>query len=215
MEILSRQIIEEYAKLDQDGSFEYNYNEENPFVIVYGWNTIKEFNEWAKNNYSPYLTLEVGMIRKPDDDCWIDFVTEGNWGFSDEWCFCTECNEPIQRQESPHWKWYEEGKHICSDCVMENYAEEYINDYLVINWGMGVPTTNIPINAIIPTETLIQFGFVKVKEDLEVGMYGTYDDPLKILIELTNQKHESDFIVHCTSKNPFATYYEVWERNDN
>lgn len=211
MNSMNLKIIEEYVEIS-NGDFDFNYSEENPFVIVQDWNAIKRFNEWVKKNCCSYFSLEVGMITTEDGSLWIDFLTDDNWGFSDEWEFCSECKDAIHRHYEPHWFRDSTEKKICSECIKESYAEEYVNEHLCINWEWGVPKQNMPLNQIISTETLVRLGFYKAKEELEIGMYGTYDDPVKILTELTEQNHESDFLVHCTSNNPFATYYEIWER---
>lgn len=205
------QIIKEYIKSNSNnGNFNFNYNEENPFVIAeYGWLSIEGFNKWLAKEY-PNVCKEIGQLRDKDDDKWLGFLTDGDWGFSDEWSFCADCKEPIHMIYEPHWINIDEI--LCEDCVREEHAEDYINEHLVINWELGVPSTNIPLNQVLSTETLKEHGFSKVKEGLEAGMYGTYDDPVKILRELTENNRHSDFVVHCTDINPYATNYEIWER---
>jgi hypothetical protein len=57
------------------------------------------------------------------------------WGFSDEWDICPECGELIRTQPD-HYGWqpefhiFEDGEMFCADCVRDNYAEDYIAEYV-------------------------------------------------------------------------------------
>ena len=194
----------------------YHQKDGTDFLIIQTYGEfVKEFNAWAtKSKYYERLVEETRHDCTDDEDWWIDYLTEGNYGYSEEYMVCHECNEVILYNPSSGYRdnyWITNGTVLCEDCIKEN-AEEYIAEYLTINWERGVPTCDIPINNVFNRKELEEFGFKLVKADLEIGMYGTYNDPIKLLQELTESNHNMDYICHCTDSNPFATYYEIWAR---
>lgn len=199
-------------------AYRYTQRDGSQFLIIecYG-EFVEEFNDWARESeYYERLVEETRHDCKGDDDWWIDYLTESNYGYDESYCAC-ECGNIICYNPSSGYRdnyWMTEAGRLCEECIREN-AEEFIEDYLIINWDKGVPERNIPINYIFNKGELEEFGFKLVKENLEVGMYGTYDDPIEILENLTEENHNTDYICHGTSSNPFATYYEIWKRAVN
>lgn len=185
--------------------------------VSYKHNFFQVFNDWVKE-ISPYYERLVSETRYDclaDEGWWFDYLTESNWGYSDEWMFCSECGKAINYNPTSgridnYWI-REDIDILCEDCIREN-AEEYIKDQLIVNWEHGVPDTNIPLNTVFSKTELIEFGFKLVWDNLEIGMYGTYHDPRVLLQKLTEENHNTNYICHCTDQNPFATYYEIWAK---
>ena len=194
----------------------YTQRDGSEFLIIdaYG-NFMKDFNDWARN--SEYYERLVEETRHDclDDECWwIEYLTEDNYGYDDQYMSC-ECGNVICYNPSSGYKdnyWMSGCGVMCEDCIREN-AEDYIQEYLTINYEKGVPTSNLPINNVFDKGELEDFGFELVMDNLEIGWYGTYNDPREILEKLTKENKDTDYICHCTASNPFATYYEIWARN--
>ncbi len=200
-------------------AYRYTQRDGSQFLIIqtYG-DFVKEFNTWARESkYYERLVEETRHDCNDDEDWWIDYLTESNYGYDESYMACHECGNVIRYNPSSGYKdnyWINEnGTLLCEECIREN-AEEYITEHLIINYEKEVPTNNIPINHVFTQKELEEFGFELIKENLEVGMYGTYDDPIKILQKLTEENHNTDYICHCTNCNPFATYYEIWKRKE-
>lgn len=193
--------------LQKDGTY---------FLIVdsYG-NFIKEFNEWArKSQYYERLVGETRHDCNGDEDWWIGYLTEEKWGYDDEYIPCFHCENVVHycptSGEADNY-WINDGDFMCEDCIREN-SDDYVSEYLSINYEKGVPAGRIPINNVFSSRELEEKGFECVRENLEVGMYGIYDDPKKILKELIGAYRNTDFICHCISNNPFATRYEIYAK---
>lgn len=197
-------------------AYRYTERDGSQFLIIqtYG-DFVEEFNTWARESkYYERLVEETRHDCLGDEDWWIDYLTEGNYGYDETYDAC-ECGNVICYNASSGYKdnyWRTDGGLLCEECIREN-AEEYIVDYLTINWERGVPTQNIPLNNVFNKGELEDFGFELVEGSLEIGMYGTYDDPIERLQKLTEENHNTDYICHCTDSNPFATYYEIWKRD--
>ena len=106
------------------------------FLIVDSWDFIRELNEWLNDNYAKELCDET-RYELPEDisdreyfTTWLDYLTDGMWGFSDEYSVCEHCNKAFRTSpDSYSWTqnyWLGDGFIICEDCVKEDYAEEYL-----------------------------------------------------------------------------------------
>ena len=106
------------------------------FLIVDSWDFIRELNEWLNDNYAKELCDET-RYELPEDisdreyfTTWLDYLTDGMWGFSDEYSVCEHCNKAFRTSpDSYSWVanyWIGDGFIICEDCVKEDYAEEYL-----------------------------------------------------------------------------------------
>lgn len=106
------------------------------FLIVDSWDFIRELNEWLNDNYAKELCDET-RYELPEDIrdreyfiAWLDYLTDGMWGFSDEYSVCEHCNKAFRTSpDSYSWVanyWVGDGFILCEDCVRENYSEEYL-----------------------------------------------------------------------------------------
>lgn len=207
-------LDEHYQDFKGDAYFHKRDDEDFLLIQSYG-NFLKEFNLWARESkYYERLVEETRHDCGNDEDWWIDYLTEGNYGYDDMYSACTECDNIILTNPTSGIAdnyWINGYGILCEHCIREN-QDEYVKEYLTVNYETGVPNINVPLNYVFSKSELEDMGFELYKEDLEIGMYGVYNDPRKILKELTETYKETDFICHCTSDNPFATYYEIWKR---
>lgn len=205
-------IIKSYSN-----AYFYTQRDGSEFLIIefYG-NFVKEFNAWVRENsyYYNQIMEEQNHDCLSDEDWWINYLTDNKWGYSDEYTVCVHCGNVIHYQCSSGYcdnYWINDGELMCEECIKE-HADDYINSYLVMNYNTGILSQNIPINHIFSKSELEEFGFTCARDNLEVGMYGTYNDPRPILEQLIKENQNTDYICHCISENQFATCYEIWER---
>ena len=187
------------------------------FLIIESYSDfVKEFNAWVRENsyYYNQIMEEQNHDCLSDEGWWISYLTDDEWGYSDEYTVCGHCGNVIHYQCSSGYRdnyWINDGELMCEQCIKE-HADDYINNYLVTNYNTGILSQKIPINQIFSKRELEEFGFKCVRDNLKVGMYGAYNDPRPILEQLTKENQNTDYICHCVSENPFATYYEIWGR---
>lgn len=207
---------EHYKEVCGDAYF-HKRNEEDFLIIeAYNWGRfLRDFNNWLEQS-EYYQQLLEETVDRQYDDYWIDYLTNGNFGNTETYYVCTECDEVILANPSSGHRdnyWITEGSCLCEKCVREN-ADEYISEYLVVNYDKGVPEVNLPLNQIFTHGELYERGFEVVKEDLELGFYGTYNDHRFYLKKYTEKFKDTDFICHCTEQNPFMTRYDIYARGD-
>lgn len=208
------EIINEFLNGKEYDVWMTTYDDE-PFLIIdasrYGDRFIEHFNEWFKGT-DYYKQLEEDTIIRDYDTFFLDALNV-NYGYSDEYTMCFECGNAIRTGDNADNYWLMDGSILCEKCTREN-AEGYIEEYLVYNYETGIPKEGFHINKIFSETELESFGFKKYSKEYEVGFYGTYDDPHKILTEYVNANRDTDYIINLISANPFATYYQIWKRNN-
>lgn len=226
--LMGNDVIKDYLShldtIDNNGvmqnhsnAYFYTQRDGSEFLIIESYGDfVKEFNAWVRENsyYYNQIMEEQNHDCLNDEDWWIGYLTDNEWGYSDEYTVCGSCGNVIHYQCSSGYRdnyWINDGELMCEECIKE-HADDYINNYLVLNYNTGILSQSIPINRILSKEELKKFSFECVKDNLEVGMYGTYNDPRPILEQLIKENQNTDYICHCVSENPFATYYEIWER---
>lgn len=182
------------------------YAEEN-FLIVDGWNSIEELNEWLNDNYGEILEEETRYSYNGDRyfTNWIDYLTQKMWGFSDEYAICDDCGKAFKTSPdgySPSPYWIGDGFIICEDCVKNNYKEDYLESLL-----------NNPkkANTILSEKELLELGYEKVSE-FENGWYGTCDDPEEILETAMRENPENDYLFSIKENQPFCVIFELWKK---
>ena len=210
------EIINEFLNGKEYDVWMTTYDDE-PFLMIdvsrYGERFIEHFNEWFKGT-DYYKHLEEDTIIRDYDTFFLDTLN-ANYGYSDEYTMCFECGNAIRTGDNADNYWAMDGLILCESCTREN-AEGYIEEYLVYNYETGIPKEGFHINQIFSETELESFGFKKYSKEYEVGFYGTYDDPYKILTEYVNESRNrnTDYIINLISANPFATYYQIWKRDN-
>ena len=177
----NNKILEEFAKTQDWQNVDYGKRNGKRFWIIEAYsNVIEKFNEWLQHSeYLKYVQEESNWdeVRYDDDSVWLDFLTDDNWGYSDQYAKCNHCNCVIEYISttsgiSSDNYWNCNGELFCEDCIREE-PDSYIEDK-IINYDTGV-ILPIPSDRIFSEKELEDFGFTKEIDNLEVGMYGTYD----------------------------------------
>lgn len=208
-------ILEEFAENQDWQNIDYGKRNGKRFWIVEAYEkVIEKFNKWLQySEYLKYVQEESGWneVRYDDDSLWFDYLTDGNWGYSDEYMKCHHCMNVININPSsglPDNYWIYEGDLSCEECIRKD-PEGYIESRFV-NYDTG--TDNLPADSIFSEKEWEDFGFVKVIDNLEVGMYGWYDDPKEFLNGLITLNQKANYICRIKSQNPFEVCYQIWKR---
>ena len=113
MEYKNEDILEEFAKTQDWQNVDYGKRNGKRFWIIEAYsNVIEKFNEWLQHSeYLKYVQEESNWdeVRYDDDSVWLDFLTDDNWGYSDQYA-----------------------KELCYLIVGKNYltTKEYTNIFL-------------------------------------------------------------------------------------
>lgn len=189
---------------------------EEMFLIVDSWDFIREFNEWANNNYGKELYEET-CYELPEEEeskeCfthWLDYLTQDMWGFCDEYSVCGCCNQVIRTSPDSYswvanyWLSEEEGEIYCEDCIK---AEENIrNSYLE-----SLQNQNNKANTIFSNKELEEFGYEKVNNNrYQSGWYDEHDDPEEILQKAESRYPDGVFIFSICDTGQFHTDFDLW-----
>lgn len=205
------EILNEYLEIDETETRMVAYQDD-LFLLIDSYNAdqfLSEFNEWF-NGTDYYKELEETTVIRDYDEFILDALN-AEYGYSENYWFCDECGQTIHMENDSHWRG--DGYILCEDCTRKN-AESYINEYLVYNYETGIPKEGFHINQILSDEELKEHGLKKYSKEYEVGFYGTYDNPYKILTDYVNANRDTDYIINMIASNPFATYYQIWKREN-
>lgn len=202
------EIIEKVlSEMNYDGIDRYEYDESDEdnhlFLIVQSWSNIKDFNEIFKKIYPEY-NIE---LKEEDSASIIDELTHYNWGFSDEYTQCENCNKVIYYNEWGTVNYAITGDEmICLDCLHHDigFQKSYCKNM-----------ENNPEKAIsnLTDDELTGLGYEKLNGYYEYGWYGKMDNPENILKELLEKEPNGRFIFVITNMAQFETRFEVWRKN--
>lgn len=205
-------IITEYLNTTETETRIVTYQDD-PFLLIESYEEFyKGFNEWFKGT-DYYKELEEDTVIRDYDTFFLDALN-ADYGYSDEFSICDVCGQAIRTGDNADNHWFTDGAILCESCTREN-SESYIEEYLKYNYNTGIPESGFHINQILTETELKEHGFKKYSKEYEVGFYGTYDDPHEILTDYVNANKDADYIINMVSSNPFATYYQIWKRNNN
>ena len=129
------------------------------------------------------------------------FFCEIDIGFNDEYSECANCYNIIHTLDGTEFQIVNE-EMLCAECIKLD-SEEYI---------LSLINDEKKVNMILTTEELEQLGFTLIQDNFENGLYGTYDEPCKILENAIDKNKNMEFIFHCDSLNPFAIYFSLYGR---
>lgn len=191
-------------------------SEWNDKFLLVDWSQDKKLlNLWLKVNYRNELKEATDKICPDDDaqyfDAWLDYLTDEQWGYTDEYQVCDHCQKVFRHTDSicSHgWIPREGGVIYCEECVEtdSDLREEYISERI-----------NNPDNAntILASDILRDMGFERVNSHhYENGWYGRRDNPKQIYEEHHNLHPDKQYLFSITNKgNPFSTEFNLWERD--
>ena len=187
---------------------------EEMFLIVDGWDFIREFHIWANEKYGKELYEETGYDYPESKDtrdyftAWLDYLTQGMWGFSDEYSVCECCNKAFRTSpDSYSWTqnyWLGDGFIICEDCVREEYSEDYLESL------QNNPKT---ANTILSDSEMENAGYEKVNTDsYESGWYGRCEYPEEILEREMESNPDYDYVFSICGSGQFHTEFDLWRK---
>lgn len=189
----------EELKLD---SWVYLYDGK-PFLIVEGWEEMNKIEKYLRKNTS--FDNDFAELSEYSTEC-VDFCMDDNWGFSDEYSTCHDCNGVVKTSaDSYSWTpkyWVSPyGGLYCLDCVdMEEYFDNLRNN----------PDD---ANTLYSNSELEKAGYEKINDYYyENGWYGTTNNPKRILKEKLSQYPDGEFIFSICNQEQFRTCFDVWRR---
>ena len=180
------------------------YNSDELFLLILDEDEdIKKAMQKIINN-NPLLLIEYNQSYDL-----IDWFTDGNYGYTDEYYICEDCHA-IFMQPSVDYSYYKEGIVFegefdtvccCTNCLKEYHSEEYIES-----------CKNNPKKLIImySKDDIISMGWNIVNDkEYENGMYGINDNPEKILehYQTSTPNKNKDYIFVRTDENPYMLNY--------
>lgn len=197
---LTTEIIK--ALYDSDVDFQEAEDEDGKvFLIVYGWDTIKQMQQIIKPDFVPEDKYDTSVI---------DNLKDVEWGFSDEWSRCDECGKVIRTQPDSYSfvpdYWINDAELLCGDCVRDNHAEEYAQSLI---------NKERLANTILTDDNLEELGFIRVESDFESGWYDRNDSPKEILQTALDKHPNGEFLFSISGQAQFATQFELWAREES
>ena len=138
---------------------------------------------------------------------WLDYLTDGMWGFSDEYSVCEHCNKAFRTSpDSYSWVanyWVGDGFILCEDCVRKDYSDEYLESL------ENNPNT---ANTILSDDEIEKAGYKKVVADCENGWYGRRDNPEKMLEREKQNNKDGRYLFSISGKGQFHTDFDMWKK---
>lgn len=181
------------------------------FLIVPNTKWLKTFNQWVREKH-PELVEQLQEEAYNQEDSWVDYFTNREWGYEDEYCLCSTCGDVIRTTpDSAFWKQdyykdFEACMIVCGDCVRTNQIER--ESY--VNWLLDNPER---ANTILSQENLETMGFSKhFQQDECSGIGWIADNPVKVLRKLQETEEGKEYVFSIVSSTPFETWWNVWER---
>ena len=182
--------IQSFKKIINAGIDEITITNDN-FIIIDSWNTVEK--------------IESLMNDK------IDNIFD-EWGFSDEYTSCYECNKSIHTMSygKPQYTILNECDIVCKECITKNHKDEYINELI-----------NNPkkANVLLSIDDIKNHGFTQCHcEDnqicsfIEHGLREKTYNPEKILKNAIEKNPNKEFIFDITNIDMFEIDFTLYSR---
>lgn len=177
------------------------------FAIMSGYQSeeiFKTFNSWLREVHPEYVEiLKEEVIYDVEDSCredaWFEYITDGKWGYDDQFTFCEHCGGVIDMLSyyRPDGDMVYDGCGLtCRECIQDN--EEIANDY--IDTLINNPDKS---NEFLDLE---KYDFIKWKEE-ERNKHKIYND----LRDFFEDNEENVEIVFDST----GLFFSVWIRDKN
>lgn len=173
---------------------------------------LKEFLEKhseIKKEYELACQEKTYLINRPI----IEWFTNDNYGFSDEWAQCEDCS-CIFRLPNTDYSYYKEGIIFegefdsvicCKKCLDAFNKEDYITSKI------NSPEEWVMMYSV---EDMQEMGWEKTNNNIyEYGMYEVSHDPEVLLEKAKEEFKEKDFVFVREDENPFAQYFILMMKN--
>ncbi len=181
------------------------------FLIVPNTKWLRTLNQWVREKH-PELVEQLQEETYNQEDSWVDYFTNGEWGCEDEYCLCSVCGGAIHTTpDSAFWKQdyykdFEACMIVCGDCVRSKQEEK--ESY--VKWLLENPER---ANTILSQKDLETMGFSQhFQQDKCSGIERIAESPVKVLKKLQEAEEGKEYIFSITSSTPFETWWNVWER---
>lgn len=146
------------------------------------------------------------------EDSWMDYFTNREWGYEDKYCLCSVCGGAIRTtSNSAFWKpdYYKDFEAcivVYGDCVRTNQEEK--ESY--VKWLLDNPER---ANTILSQKDLESMGFHPYfQQDKFSSIENATESPTRILKKLQETEEEKEYVLSIISSTPFETWWNVWER---
>ena len=110
--LMGNEVIKDYLScldtIDNNGvmqnhstAYFYTRRDGSEFLIIKSYGDfVKEFNAWVRENsyYYNQIMEEQNHDCLNDEDWWIGYLTDNEWGYSDEYTVCGSCVNVIHYQ---------------------------------------------------------------------------------------------------------------------
>jgi len=189
----ARQRVEE-IQVHLNGYAEPGY--EGEIVLLGDWNNFSEYVD------GKYKCLENTMGRLTD---LLDKM-EVSHEWEDEWATCDDCGKLVRLSPSGYgwsqnWATLSGCERICHECIIRDHAEDYLESL------EDCESSCMTIDDLDPAD----YGYVKILDDLESGMYGRHDNPVMIGKAL-REKGISGYIFKLDDSGQFSIGFSVWAK---
>ncbi|ATO48619.1 hypothetical protein BrL25_05500 [Brevibacillus laterosporus DSM 25] len=165
------------------------------------------YGSLAYGGFSVPKELEVALSTAGFDGLWFEDIY-GEYGFSDQYEKCSECEEVIEfNSSSPDIYYQIENGKVCTSCFKDkNYKDDYLNQ-CINNPNKAVQS------ALLSKDELIAAGFRKYNEhSYQLGLHqGMNDKPYEILADLQS-KNFTEVVFSLDSQNLFYAEFSAWVR---
>lgn len=202
---LLKEAIYAQEKLQSEISERYETDEQ--FLLLH--DTEKEIEEFLKNflELNPEIKKEYELasqektylINRPI----IEWFTNDNYGFSDEWAQCEDCS-CIFRLPSADISYYKDGiiyegefddVVCCKKCLDTFNKEDYIN---------SKKNSSNEWIIMYSVDDMKELGWKKINnKEYEYGSYGVLNDPKIILEKAQKEYPDKDFVFVRINESPF------------
>jgi uncharacterized CHY-type Zn-finger protein len=200
---------------------------DNPFLIVEGWDELSKIQQELNKNLAPeaYYEHVIEYYNKrgnrafremrldtnghapylvPDGLFELDDVIE--YEFSDEYTTCWNCGDAIRETPCCYGDMLRfgivEGDMLCGDCINKDFEQEYI-DSVTNNCKHALKTS------IISEDRLAELGWTKRPEKYENGFReGQNDQPCPILKKL----RETNDVLFTYQPSQFEIEFWAWTK---
>lgn len=180
-------------------------NQGNDFLIIENCNLMRKLETLLRQKLPKKDILKINPSKNEYSSECIDYCTDDNWGYSDEYTCCYECMTIIRiSPDSYYWTadyWSNEHGIYCKNCTN-------INEYLE-----SLHNNPRKANTIFNYEEILKAGYSIVESGFENGWYGSNDNPVSILNKLLQNNHDREYIFSISEQGQFHTKFDIYVKD--
>lgn len=184
--------------------------DEDVILVFEDWDSVRAMEKVLLPMAKTDPEFDARFVREDKyDTTAIDFLTDGDWTFSDEGFVCDDCgywNFYDERNGCSYQNYHVGDGHIqCENCIKEN-PDAYFT---------SIVDNPRAANTIFNNKELEDMGFEKLnnKGSYAHGWYGREADPRKIYDIYREQYPHSELLFSIRKTyNPWETEFDLWVR---